>query len=84
MSGGEHAMTVSARAILTCLQLARWNHEDWKEVQPYDHSSRYILTYVDVTLVASKYLGGGKFLKGENGFLGSFCKSLSLENSLTI
>ena len=28
-------MTVSAEAILAYLQLAPWNHKDWKEVQPW-------------------------------------------------
>ena len=27
-------MTVSVRAILAYSQLASWNHEDWKDVQP--------------------------------------------------
>ena len=30
-SGSERTMTVFARAILAYLQLAPWNHEDWKK-----------------------------------------------------
>ena len=31
---GERERAQSARAILADLELAPWNHDDWKEIQP--------------------------------------------------
>ena len=32
-TGIQLGVALSARAILACLQLAPWKHDDWKEVQ---------------------------------------------------
>ena len=45
-------MTVSARAILADLQLAPWNHEDWKEVS-------HTASVMDDSSGGSRILNGG-------------------------
>ena len=45
-------MTTFSRAILAFLQLAPWNHEDWKEVQPRSGSAANAVEWTRVLLPA--------------------------------